>query len=242
MKIFRLLLSLTFLIICLILNINKLQAQDIDHQFWMNYSLNIPINKQLSWGGDMGIRGLGSNRDWNQILIRPAISYRPKNIYSIALAVAYFGTYNQDNYNLTEFRIHQDFNLKWPDFGFIEFFYRIRVEERFFFYEEDYPNSFKVRLRGLIGLETEDITWFGTKRPIYFQILFEGFRTLDNEEAIEVFINQTRLHFAFGHRIAGNFRYELHYIKQRSRLLSESGRITGQNLYRIRLFHRLPGK
>ena len=214
-------------------------SQEVDHQFWMNYAISIPINKKWSYGGDVGIRGVGSNRDWSQILIRPAVTYRFKQPFSVAGAIAWFGTFNNGEYNISEFRIHQDFNVKWPDLGVIAFFYRIRMEERFFFYQRDVPNSFKVRLRGLIGVETQDLNWFGSKRPIYFQSIFEGFKTLDRTEANEIFINQTRLHFAFGHRISGSFRYELHYITQGSRLFFEDGIKAAQNIYRIRLFHRL---
>lgn len=223
-------------------NPSSVLAQEIDHQFWMNYALSIPISEQLSWGGDIGVRGVGSNQDWNQILIRPAITYKFKKPFSVAGAMAWFGTFNDRDYNISEFRIHQDFNAKWPDLGFIEFFYRVRIEQRFFFYQNSIDNAFKVRLRGLIGVETQDLTWFGSKRPIYFQSIYEGFRTLDQDEAIEVFINSTRFHLAFGQRVSKSFRYELHYIAQRSRLFSEDGTRAAQNIYRIRLFQRLKSK
>ncbi len=218
------------------------KSQNVDHQFWMNYALTVPVNQKFSYGGDVGLRGLGSNRDWNQILIRPTVTYRFKYPISVAGAMAWFGTFNNGNYNVTEFRIHQDFNLKWPDLGFLELFYRVRIEERFFFYQAEIDNSFTVRLRGLIGIESQDFTWFGSKRPIYFQGIYEGFKTLGDESANEVFINQVRIHFAFGHRLSKRFRYELHYIAQRSRLFADDGLSTSQNIYRIRLFHRLPGK
>ena len=226
----------------LLLTSKSARGQEIDHQFWLNYAITIPINEKVSWGGDTGLRGLGSNRDWNQILVRPTVTYRFKRSFGIAGAMAWLGTFNNGDYNISEFRIHQDLNLRWPDLGFIQFIYRIRLEQRFFFYEADIPNAFKVRLRGLIGLETDDIHLFGGQRPIYFQLLFEGFRTVDREEALEVFVNQTRFHAAMGHRISANFRYELHYIAQRSRLFNEDGNRAAQNLYRVRLFHRLPGK
>lgn len=225
-----------------LLSSQMVQGQEVDHQFWMNYTLKIPVSEKLSWGGDLGVRGLGSNRDWNQILIRPAVSYRFNRSVSIAGAMAWFGTLNNGDYNISEYRIHQDFNFKWPDLGIVAFFYRVRIEERFFFYQSDIDNAFKVRLRALVGMETADITLLSSKRPIYFQVLFEGFRTADKEEAVEVFINQSRLHFALGHRVLPNFRYELHYIAQRSRLFNEDGTQSAQNLYRIRLFHSLKGK
>jgi hypothetical protein len=217
-------------------------AQAIDHQFWMNYTLSIPINEQLSWGGDIGIRGLGTNQNWNQLLIRPTISYKFKKPMSIAGAMAWFGTFNKVDNNISEFRIHQDFNAKWPDLGVIEFFYRLRIEQRFFFYQNEIPNASRVRVRALIGIETQDLKWFGARRPIYFQSILEAFKTLNKSEALEVFINQSRLHIALGHRISNNFRYELHYIAQRAKLFNAEGNSVDHNIYRIRLIHRLnPG-
>ena len=115
----------------------------------------------------------------------------------------------------------------------------MRIEQRFFFYEEQLPNEFKVRVRYLAGAETADILLFGSKRPIYFQGIIEGFNTVGAESAVEVFINQLRIHGAFGHRISSKFRYELHYIAQKSRAFSDEGLQISQNIYRIRLFHRL---
>jgi len=130
---------------------------------------------------------------------------------------------------------------KWPDFGFIEFFYRIRIEERWFFYN-NLPNDFNVRFRYLIGVESADINIFGPKKPIYLQVTFEGFKTVTDESAYDIFINQTRLHFAMGQRISKRFRIELHYIRQRSREISDDGLQTSQNIFRIRTFHTIPSK
>ena len=215
------------------------RSHDVDNQLWFNYALTAPVTKNLSYGGDIGFRGFISNYEWNRVLVRPAITYRFNKVFAVAGAVAWFRTANRDSLNVNEFRIHQDFKLNWPDLGFLHLFYRIRIEERFFFYKEDLDNSFNVRLRGLIGIESQDFTWFGSKRPIYFQSIYEAFRTLSYESAYEVFVNQVRLHFAFGHRIAQGFRYELHYIAQRSRLFSDTGLETTQNIYRIRIYHRL---
>ena len=217
-------------------------AQEIDHQLWMNYAITVPINEKWTYGGDVGLRGLISNYDWNQFLIRPNVNYRINYTFSVSPAIAWFSTLNRDTGNVNEFRIHQDFNAKWPDLGFIEFFYRIRIEQRFFFYQDDnYSNDFNLRVRALVGAETADIKLFGPKRPIYFQVIYEGFST-GEESALEVFVNQTRLHFALGHRLSKNFRYELHYIRQGSRLLREDGLGISQNIYRLRFFHRLPKK
>ena len=220
-------------IIFVFLSAKILFAQEVENQLWMNYALTVPVNEKWTYGGDVGLRGLISNYDWNQFLIRPNVNYRINYTFSISPAIAWFSTLNRDAGNINEFRIHQDFNAKWPDLGFIEFFWRLRIEQRWFFYQdEEFSYDFNLRLRALVGVETADISLFGPKRPIYFQIIYEGFTTVE-ETAVEIFVNQARLHFALGHRISEAFRYELHYIRQGSRLFVEDGLGISQNILQI---------
>ncbi|TFV97660.1 DUF2490 domain-containing protein [Algoriphagus kandeliae] len=212
-------------------------AHVIDQQFWFNYSLKFPLTEKISLGGDAGVRGLFTNPDWKQTLIRPTATFKLNNQLSLSGAVAWFGTSLENSNELNEFRLHQGVTLKTPTSGPIDFFYRFRVEERFFYFQEN--NTFNVRVRGLIGVNTKDITWLGEKRPIFFQSLFEGFQTIDKQAEQELFVNQTRLHFALGHKISKQFRYEFHFISQRYRIFNEQGIRPAQNVLRVRLFHRL---
>ena len=221
---------------------NVVFAQGADNQLWINYAVTIPINKKWSYGGDVGLRGFISNYDWNQILIRPTVTYRINSIFSVSAAIALFSTFNKNMGNVNEFRIHQDVNARWPETAFGDFFFRVRIEQRFFFFEDNQiDNRFNVRLRGLAGYESPDFRPFQSKRPIYFQVMYEGFVTPEGN-ASEVFVNQTRFDLAFGHRISDYFRYELHYIRQSSRLFAEDGLDLAQNILRIRFFHRIKGK
>jgi len=216
-------------------------SQTVDNQFWGNYTLNIKVNEKFSYGGDTGIRGFISNQDWNQILIRPTVDYKFNDKFSIAGAIALFATFNNYDYNVHEFRIHQDFNFKGPKFGWFNLFWRLRIEERFFRFPNE-TNKSNIRGRLLGGIQTKDITLFGDKRPIYFLGIWEGFNTLGEDSADEFYINQSRLHAGFGHKISPHFRYELHYIWQRSRLLVSDGLQTSQHIIRIRLFHETEKK
>ncbi len=229
-----------FVILLLIASIHlQLKAQQNDLLLWMNYSVTVPANEKLAWGGDFGVRGLGSTLELSQLLVRPAVAYKIKENSSIGGAVAWFGTFNQGTLNINELRFHQELNAEWPRWEPLHFFYRLRVEERFFFYKFDIPNAFRVRLRALMGVQTKDLTWFGPKRPLYFQSILEGFKTLADEEAFEVLINQARFHMAFGHKISKSFHYEIHYIHQGSNLFATNGLETSQNIFRIRLLHKL---
>ena len=217
------------------------EAVTVDRQIWMNYALTVPVSEKFSYGGDVGYRWDISGLDWNQLLIRPTANYRFNSTFRVAGALALFQTFNRSSNNLSEFRIHQDFNVNWPDFKVVRFFSRFRAEQRFFYYQ-NLPNSFNVRLRFLGGAQSKDLTFLGPRRPIYFKFLFEGFVTLNRKKDTELFINNTRTHFAFGHKLSRAWRYEVHYIRQGSRILSSDGFKISQDVFRLRVFHTLFGK
>ena len=100
------------LLILFISPITKGKEEEVDSQLWLNYALTVQASQKLSYGGDVGFRGFISNKDWNQILIRPTVTYRFNYTFSAAGAIAWFGTFNEGVDNINEFRIHQDFNAK----------------------------------------------------------------------------------------------------------------------------------
>lgn len=223
----------------LVLFTSIVHSQD-DNQLWTNFALNAPLDKKFSIGGDVGVRGLTSNRNWNQILIRPTAKYRIKKIFKVSAGLALFSTLNQDANNVNEFRLNQDFDVAWPKFKWGKLFFRARLEERWFFYKE-LPNNFSFRGRVLGGIQTKNLTFLGEKRPIYFKLMLEGFIPFERDVA-EVFVNNFRWYTAFGHRISQDFRYELHYIRQISKLFDSSGMTTPQNIFRLRLFYTIDPK
>ena len=190
----------------------------IDQQLWMDYNYSSKLSDKLSLAGDIGLRGFYSNVDWNQVYIRPGVRYQFNKIFSLAGSLAGFFTFNNDTYNLYEFRITADANAKWPDLGF------------------------NFRLRFLISFNTKQINVFSEKRSIYFQAQFEPFYTPGQNSEYEVFINQTRIHAIFGHHISPAFGYDIQYIWQRSRLSAEYDLQTTQNIIRIRFYHRIGKK
>lgn len=214
------------------------QSQSVDEQFWMDYNLNVPVSRKFSYGGDAGIRGLISNRKWNQIYFRPSVRYKFHESFNISGSIATFNTFHENTQNAHEFRGTFDFNAEGPDFLYIMPFYRLRIENRSFFYDE-LPNDNKWRGRLLIGIETWDFKGLNEKRSFFFQGIWEGFQTLGKESAYEVLINQTRIYAAFGHKLSEHIRYELHYIWQRSREYEEAGLQTTQNVIRFRFFHKV---
>jgi hypothetical protein len=216
-------------------------AQEVDNQLWFNYALTIKTQKPWSYGGDVGLRGFISNRDFNQILVRPTVSYKANRTFRLSAAVAYFATFNVYEYNIGEFRLHQEISIKWPTFNNFYLFWRVRLDERWFFYE-NLPNNFNVRGRLLGGIQTRDLHPFKMKRAIYLQAMYEGFQTFDNQGAVEFFINNARIQAALGYRLSNSWRFEIRYIWQQSRFLESEGLQTSQHILRIRAFHTITSK
>lgn len=229
-----------FLIIFLMVLSSQLNTAQSDNQLWTNFAINAPLGKKFAIGGDVGVRGLTSNRNWNQILIRPTAKYRIKKIFKVSAGLALFSTLNQESNNVNEFRLNQDFDVAWPNFGWGKLFFRVRFEERWFFYKE-LPDNFSFRARALGGIQSKNLTFLGEKRPIYFKLMLEGFIPFERN-VTEVFVNNFRWYSAFGHRISQDFRYELHYIRQISKLFDSSGMTTPQNIFRLRLFYTIDPK
>ncbi|PQB03695.1 DUF2490 domain-containing protein [Aureitalea marina] len=215
------------------------QAQT-DNQIWSNFAIKAPLDEKFSIGGDAGIRGLISGREWSQILIRPTATYRAHKLLKVSAGLALFSTFNVNTYNVNEFRLNQDFNLTWPDLGWSKLFFRLRFEERWFYYQ-DRVNNFSLRGRILGGIQSRDLTFLGEKRPIYLKMMLEGFIPFERDIE-EVFVNNFRWYFALGHRLSKDWRYEVHYIRQISKLFDSSGSTTPQNIFRLRVFYSLDPK
>lgn len=206
-----------------------------DTQLWTNLAINTPLDDHVTIGGDIGWRGLTSNRNWNQFLFRPTATYRFRRFYKVSAGFAVFSTINQDDFNVNEFRLNQDFNITWPNLGWSKLYYRVRFEERWFYYQK-LPNDFSMRGRLLMGIQSKDVVALSEKRPFYGSFSLEGFIPFESNSAQEVFINNFRTDLAIGHRILPSFRYELHYIAQLSKLFASSGSQEVQHIFRIRMF------
>jgi hypothetical protein len=210
----------------------------VDFQSWTDYNYNAPLSKKFSLVGDIGIRGLISSYDFNQVFVRPGVRWKFHKLFSLAGSLAVFNTFNKYEYNLTEFRITADLNAKWPDLNFLNISYRLRIENRTFFFKNfDNENNFRGRL--LVSFNTKRFRIFSEKRAIYFQAQFEPFYTFGFNSLSELFINQTRIHAIFGHHISDRFGYDIQYIWQQSRLSAEYNLQTTQNIFRLRIYHKL---
>ncbi len=230
-----------FLLYLLFFALSNLKAQDdstVDIQTWFDIVGFMSLGKHSAVGGDIGVRGLISSRDWNQFYFRPTYRYALNGRTDFAGGAAIFYTANQQISDLIEYRIFQEVNAQWPTFDNFQFSHRVRFEQRFFDYrnlQTPYGDTdkFSARMRYQLTLESNDFTFMD---QVMYSIGAVEYFQLHNANH-ESFINNLRLVGIIGHRLSLNFRYEIHYIFQKSRKYVEKGLRTSEHIIRLRIFH-----
>ena len=56
------------------------------------------------------------------------------------------------------------------------------------------------------------------------------------ESATEKYVNRNRLELGLGHRTSRKFRWELHYIRQKSKAYKDDSFKTSENIFRVRFY------
>jgi hypothetical protein len=222
------------LVVSVYFSLNGLKAQGVDHELWINYAAKVFVNEKLSWGGDAGFRSFLDGENSRTFLVRPTITYRATPVFGFSVAAANFRNYIPDALDLNEVRLQQEVTARWPDFTLFSMFYRLRYEQRFFSTSD--VNDFNTRIRYLIGTETKDFRFLSRSRPIYFQLIWEGFNTLTQTTESDFFIDNRRYHVAVGQRLSNQVRIELHYINQ-DRVADDSSELI-DHIFRLRVFQR----
>ncbi len=213
------------------------QNDAVDFQTWTDVTFAYFFKPKLSVGGDVGLRGIVSSKDWNLFYIRPTINYTVSPVIKISGGVGSFNTFNNTLGNAYEIRLFQDAHISWPDIGWVDFYHRIRFEERFFFYEK-LENDSNIRGRYLFRARTIDFKLLGEKKSFYLKGMWEVFVPI-GKSATELFVNNQRYYAAIGHRSSDRLRFELFYIWQQSRELSDDGFQTSEHIIRLRFFYTL---
>lgn len=203
----------------------------------MDVTLTYFFSQKLSLGGDVGLRGIISSKDWNQFYIRPTINYSVAPRVKISGGIGSFNTFNKTLSNTYEIRLFQDAHISWPDIGWVDFYHRFRFEERFFFYE-NLDSDQAIRGRYLFRTRTMDFKLLSKKKSFYLKGMWEVFVPI-GESAAELFVNNQRFYAAIGHRNSDRLRFELFYIWQQSREFSDDGFKTSENIFRLRFFYTL---
>lgn len=109
--------------------VSQTHAQSNTQQ-WVQYYQNVDLSEKLGVMSDAGMRFQDYNT-FSTYLIRSGLYYNANSNIKLGLGVAYFGTMNEGERSMGEFRVFQDAIAK-QEAGRVEISHRGRVEERFF--------------------------------------------------------------------------------------------------------------
>jgi len=205
---------------------------------WADMTLTKRLSEKWSFGGDFGLRTSFNNREFQQFYIRPRVNYRLTSRIDFSLGVGTFNTFRENLFNIYEFRIYQDANVKWPKLGMFNILHRIRFEERFFNYSTSTLNAdFIWRARYMLGVRTDRFSMGGKENWSAFLSLEPFLRLV--EDSNEFLANNFRWDTALSYQATEQLRVELHYILQTSELFNFVDTRVVEHIVRLRLFYRI---
>jgi hypothetical protein len=220
-------------------------------QLWGNLTFNWVRSDRMVYELDFEPKGLLSapdgDPDWRNLDVTPNVEYSPKGWLDLVVDTTIGKTKQTDDVDTTEMtpRLGVRFHL----FSRAQRFHPreraprrrivirdlVRVESRNLFYsggdtDSDSTIRFRNRLEFLIPLNTERMTDDGAR---YWLADWEWFIPIDDPE--ERFANRQRIRTGIGYRRSFNWRYELLYIRTRSRNTIDEGFSTTENIIDLRV-------
>lgn len=80
----------------------QLYNDRVDFQTWSDITLTYFYTQNYSLGGDVGLRGVLSSKDWSLFYIRPTVHYTFSSSFKLSGGVASFNTINKYFSNSSE--------------------------------------------------------------------------------------------------------------------------------------------
>jgi hypothetical protein len=220
-------------------------------QLWGNTTINWVTSERLVYELDFEPKGLldapEGEPDWRNLDVTPNVEYSLVKWLDLVADTTIGRTKQTDDVDSTE--VTPRLGLRFHLFSRAMRFHPreqaprrrivvrdlVRVESRNFFYtggdvESDSTVRFRNRLEFLLPLNKDRITDDGAG---YWLADWEWFLPLDDPD--ERFANRQRIRTGIGYRRSFNWRYELLYIRTRSRENTDEGFSTTENIINIRV-------
>jgi hypothetical protein len=216
---------------------NRIESDINSTELWGDMTLSKSLNENWSVGGDFGLRtGLNDSEFW-LFYVRPNISYYAYANLKFTFGLASFNSFSENLFNTYEFRIYQDAVVQWPKLGLFNFTHRLRLEERFFSFDEaSIGNDFRLRGRYLLGVRTDRFSLGGASKWSVFGSI-EPFFRLNGED--QFVANNFRWDTALSYQATEKLRIELHYILQSSEFFTNNKQKVVENIFRVRVYQQL---
>lgn len=198
--------------------INTAQSQVDEDQLgaWYMYFWSADLNESR-WGfqGDIQYRNWDIIGDLEQLLLRGAVTYRPKNT-DIKLALGYAnittGEFGDSNETVNENRIYQEALMPQKVGGRLYFIHRFRYEQRFN-EGQDFRTRFRYGLFLNIPLNGKEIVakiWY---LGLYNELFINGEKNIGDGRRVETF-DRNRLFGSVGYAIKKNLKIQFGVMRQ----------------------------
>ncbi|WP_420379111.1 DUF2490 domain-containing protein [Gilvibacter sp.] len=208
-----------FLGVCALLMFSgQSQAQVDEDQLgaWYMYFWTADLeNSRWGFQGDIQYRNWDVIGDLEQLLLRGAVTYRPKDT-NVKLALGYAnittGAFGDNSSTVNESRIYQEALLPQKVGGRLYFTHRFRYEQRFN-EGQDFRTRFRYGLFLNIPLSGKEIvakTWY---LGFYNELFINGERNIGDGRRVSTF-DRNRLFGSLGYAIKSNLKIQLGAMRQ----------------------------
>lgn len=196
--------------------VSRAQVDDDQLGAWYMYFWSANINdSKFGFQGDIQYRNWDVIGDLEQLLLRGAVTYRPKDT-NLKLALGYAnittGAFGDDSSTVNESRIYQEALMPQKIGGRLFFTHRFRYEQRFN-EGQDFRTRFRYGLFLNIPLNNKELvakTWY---IGLYNELFINGERNIGDGRRVSTF-DRNRLFGSLGYALKNNLRIQVGTMRQ----------------------------
>lgn len=209
-------LLLLFIATCFSVNLSNAQIDDDQLGAWYMYFWTADLNESR-WGfqGDIQYRNWDIIGDLEQLLLRGAVTYRPKDT-NIKLALGYAnittGAFGDDDSTVNESRIYQEALMPQKVGGRLYFTHRFRYEQRFN-EGQDFRTRFRYGLFLNIPLSGKEIVAKSWYLGFYNELFINGENNIGDGRRVNTF-DRNRLFGAVGYALKKDLKIQVGLMRQ----------------------------
>ena len=183
---------------------------------WYMYFYTTKIkNSAFSIQGDVQYRNFNTIGDLEQLLLRSAVTYSPKDT-NVTLALGFAnittGVIGENDDTINENRIYQEGLLPQKVGERLYFTHRIRYEQRFI-ENQDFRTRFRYNILLNIPINKNKIEKNTLYAALYNEIFINGEKNIGNNRIVNVF-DRNRFYVGLGYGITKKIRAQLGFMNQ----------------------------
>ncbi|MDH3978871.1 MAG: DUF2490 domain-containing protein [Gammaproteobacteria bacterium] len=210
--------ALLILFVVALPGLTHAQIDDDQVGAWYMYFFDAPF-KSSQWGaqGDIQYRSWDLGGDLEQLLLRGALTWRPKSgNFMLTLGYAHLinGEFGSSSKTKSENRVYQDAVFPQKIGKRVYLRHRFRFEQRWV-EDQDFRTRYRYALFMNIPLNQTDLKKGAWYLSFYNEVFLNGERDIGDNRRVDTF-DRNWLYGALGYSISDKLRVQAGYMKQKS--------------------------